>query len=71
VECKVIEWSKSEWVDPRLDTGWQEADLDTNRTPLSCSVDRTVPKDSVREYESALRHVRSLNRIKMDGMIRV
>ena len=51
---KVIEWNKTGWVDPNLDTVWQEADRDTIRTPLPSPVDRDVPEDSAREYETAL-----------------
>ena len=54
MKCKVIEWNKTGWVDPSLDTDRQEADRDTNRTQLSCPVDRVFPEDSVRGYESAL-----------------
>ena len=54
VKSKVIEWNKTGWVDPNLDTGWQEADRDINRTPLSSPVDRVFPEDSVRVNESVL-----------------
>ena len=54
MKSMVIEGNKTVWVDPNLDTGWQEADRDTNRTPLSNPVDRVLPEDSVRVNESAL-----------------
>ena len=50
----VIEWDKNGWVDPSLDTDWQEADRDTVRTPLPSPVDRFFPEHSVRVYLSAL-----------------
>ena len=51
---KVIEWNKTGWVDPNLDTDGQEADRDTIRAPLPGPMDRVFPEDSVLVYESAL-----------------
>jgi hypothetical protein len=54
VKGKVIEWNKKGWVDPPLDTAWQEADRNTNLTPLPGPVDKVFPEDSVCVNESAL-----------------
>ena len=54
MKCKVIEWNKTGWVDPNLETDSQEADRDTIRTPLPGPVDRVSPEDSVCVVESVL-----------------